>query len=179
MDVRERRKHTGQAIGLGWHPPEWYWTWVWYAPTGTSSADPASQIVIDDFWSLDPTDVTFSGLLATDFVEKAVTNSDNLTLVYDGRTPLTPGEFLGTITLVEPDVTPTEATGVTLGIYEGLETTNGFLSSSGTISSIPEPSTWVLATVGFGWIGFFRRSGWQTGIGKRLTRCCATLPRRR
>ncbi len=136
-------------------PPRWYWTWVWVVPGGSLVVDPPSEIIVYDFWTLDPEDVTFSGLLKTDFViDKTAANSDDLILLYTGTDALTVGENLGTITLVDPDVTPLDVQTVTLDYTASFDTTSGFVQGSGTISSaIPEPASWALMIVGFGGLG--------------------------
>jgi len=134
----------------------WYWTWVWVVPGSGYDVDPPSEIIVDDFWTLDPDDLTYGGLLNTDFViDKTAANSDDLILLYTGTDPLTVGEHLGTITLVDPDVTPLDVETVTLD----------YTLSSGTISSaVLERASWALVIVGFGGLGAFGYSR-RTRVG--------------
>ncbi|MBV8440450.1 MAG: hypothetical protein JO312_07810 [Hyphomicrobiales bacterium] len=144
----------------------WYWTWVWVVPGSGYDVDPPSEIIVDDFWTLDPDDLTYGGLLNTDFViDKTAANSDDLILLYTGTDPLTVGEHLGTITLVDPDVTPLDVQTVTLDYTLSFNTTSGFVQSSGTISSaVLERASWALVIVGFGGLGAFGYSR-RTRVG--------------
>ncbi len=140
-------------------PGHWVWTWVWHVPTTSFGVDPPSAIDIENFWSLRPVGVTFSGLLLTDFSANSNnTDGNDLTLAYTGNDPLSRGEYLGTVTLVDPDVTPLDAVPTTLDYTETFGTTSGLVQENGTISSaVPEPDGWSLMVVGLGALGLIRR----------------------
>ena len=153
-------------------PPHWVWTWVWVAGNGGASsaalgalADTQPDccgITIPDFNSLKPSSVEFTGLLATDFKVSetgvSLTDRGGLQLTYIGSAPLTPGEALGTIVLINPDVNPTTVPPVGLDYSATFDTTEGVVHDVGVITSVPEPASWTLMLAGFAGLGAAIRS---------------------
>jgi len=159
-------------------PGRWFWTWVWTWSSGQgSSTDPPTEFTFTDFWTLEPENVVFSGLIATDFEEvNQVTPSNlDLALIYTGQGPLVAGEPLGKITLEGTNVTPEDAGKI--GYSFALETTRGYFLGDGVVGSVPEAPIWALMLSGFAAVGYagcrrnlVERRGSPSAASKRCTR---------